>query len=409
MKKQILFLSLVLFAFFAGMNYTFGQYTPLTGGMDTPAIADGNPTTYINYLSAEPASATVTPLACYDETGPLNPQVGKAYTYSVDVDADGANKIHWFVTDNTNIIQALNDLTGTGVDPADGSKFIMTAGSEYNDADNTSESINISWNTFDATAPVLLVTYVVDAAGCTDNIKVYRIKPVFKFTLDIAGINETDLSTTLAPTECVSPVHSATWDEVNQQLVVDYGENWLFFSVTAAYFSHSWQPSFQVSYDGTVSDPITVEWAYADEAISGGTWHTTTGTATGSGTETYTSTDAVLHSGTTGGATGTDDGTGESIVVRVRIDHGTNENPVNNIRTVNLGVNGIMYNGTDYSSGVLADLGPDEDLDGICDQVDFDDNIDYLLTPRPLVSSATTNPDVAGNPAVDFEDVNTTP
>ena len=404
MKKQILFLSFLVLAVLASTNASYAQ---LSGGMGSGSPADGNPSAYVSYLTtATPANAAVTSLPCLETTDPLHPQVGELYTYSVDVElsasATGNADIHWFVTDNVNIMAALNNISSTGVDPANGSAYIMALGqtsidnSVYNNAANESKTIQISWNALDPsnTLPILLVTYVVDDAGCTDNIKVYRINPVFKFTLDLAAYNEDGSAVITDGTakECVSPVESALYDAAANSgsgaLIVDYGENWVFFSVTAAYFSHSWQPSFQVDYDGTVSDPIEVYWAYEDEAGSGGTWHQATESTSGSGI--YDATDPVLIQA----ATGTDNGTGESIVVAVRIDHGTTENPQIGDHIVTLGVNGIMYDGSGYTTTGLADLGPDVNtvdgnLDGACDQIDYDDETIYTLTPRPDVSSTT--------------------
>jgi hypothetical protein len=330
MKKQILFMMFLSLAFvFAGVNKSYGQTVPIS----EPTIADGDPVAYVNYLDAAGANvcAPITPLTCFGDVGALNPQVGKTYTYQVEVLPDPeAQTIHWFVTAETDIVTALNNLNQLGVvDAPNGTgNYILNAGAEYNDVANTDNTIDISWKSFDgSTTPVLLVTYVLDAAGCTDNIEVYRIEPVFNFTLDIAGINKTDGNSTDSPTECVSPFESATYDATAEQLNVDYGENWLFFTVTAANFTHSWKPSFTVDYTGSVSDPISVEWAYTSDATANTNWNSTTLNAT---TSVYESSTAVLHSDTDDGVptVGIDEGTGECIIVRVRVDHGTNENIV---------------------------------------------------------------------------------
>jgi hypothetical protein len=399
MKKQILSLTFFTLALiFAGMNNVFGQPG---ANNPTPIIANGTPDPYVNYLtpSGTVACAPVTTLSCVPSIDALHPQTGITYTYDVNVTISGAS-IHWFVTTETDIIAAINNITGPDIDPGDGTGgYILAAGTEYNTPTNTSETVGISWKSFDGTtAPVLLVTYVVDATGCTDNIEVYRIEPVFNFTLDMAALND-DGTIMATPEECVSPVESAYYDATANSgaggLVVDYGENWLFFTVTAANFTHSWMPAFQTVYSGSVDEAIEVQWAYPADAAANTNWHTTTATTNGTGTETYTSTDPVLHSGTDTGAgtIGADDGTGECIVVRVRVDHGTNENPQSTSVTLNLGVNGTMYDanasGNAYTNTALNDLGEAANPGDPCTQTDYDDNLDYTLTPRPLIESAT--------------------
>lgn len=406
MKKQILFLAFFTLALIFAGTKSYAQVTvPVSGSI----IADGLPAAYVNYLSPSGTleCAPITPLTCYANVDALHPQAGLAYTYNVTVTAAGG-RIHWFVTDQLNIVAALNDLDGTLIDPGTGlGQYVLTAGTEYNNPLQTDNTIDISWKSFNgATTPVLLVTYVVDASGCTDNIQVYRIEPVFNFTLDIAGIEEVTGATTTTPTECVSPIESAIYDAAANSgaggLTVDYGENYLYFSVTAANFTHSWQPTFQTVYTGVLgagaTGGITVQWAYPADAISStGTWHNTTPANNTTATvTTYTSTDPVLHPATVGAVVGADNGTGQCIVVRVRVDHGINENPQPTNQTLTLGVNGIMYDANaatalvTYTNPILADLGPDgSDADSNCDQVDYDDSQAYTLTPRPLIVSAT--------------------
>ncbi|WP_430973164.1 hypothetical protein [Sunxiuqinia rutila] len=399
MKKQILFLTFLVLVALLNVNHALAQ-GPVTGTIATPIIADGNPNPYVDYLAtATPATALVTDPGCLQGTSSLTPQVGATYTYEVTVSDPGNDRIHWFVTDEVNILAAINNITGTTVDQADGSEYIMTAGTEYNNATNTDNTIDISWNAFTTTDPVLLVTYVVDAAGCTDNIKVYRIEPKFKFTLDLAAYTDETGSSVVTDgsgNDCVSPIESATFSldadgSGTQGLIVDYGENWIFFSVSAAYFSHSWQPSFRLNYAGQTSEVLEVYWNYEDQATaSAAGWNAVTESTTGSGIYDVTAPVLIQNSD------GTDDGTGESIVVAVRVDHGTVENPEAGDRVLTFAVNGTMYNGTDYSDSSLDDLGPDTLLadgtsgtDGECDQVDFDDETTFTLTPRPSVQSNT--------------------
>jgi hypothetical protein len=242
-----------------------------------------------------------------------------------------------------------------------------------------------------------LVAYVVDANDCTDNIQAYRIMPKLNFTLDIAALDDDGILHTTND-ECASPVESAVFTPGTAvddgAFVVDYGENWVFYTVTAAIFTHSWMQSFTIGYDGTVSDDITVEWAMSADGASStaGDWHATTLNTT---TSVYESADEVPVVN----STGADDGTGESIVVRVRVDHGVVDEIANpDERILTLAVDGTMYDpaavaGAEYSNTALRDLSEDDgattDADTDCDQLPYDDEFDYTITSRPSVVTST--------------------
>lgn len=371
MKKQILFLALFSLALiFAGLK-SYGQ--------------DKN---YVDGASA--ACAPVTPLPCVTEDA-LHPLPGKTYTYNVTVNpAVSTGAIHWFVynaTTNNNLITAGSIAATIAAAEPDGgtSQFLLDAdNAKYNLATNTSGTIDISWQSFDGTANrILLVAYVKGEGGCSDNIEVFRIEPAFAFTLDIAGLmpNGT-LPASGNAKECVTPVQSATYDGTN--LTMDYGDNYVFFTVTAANFVHSWQPTFSIVANNTQS-PVAltdISWAYPTEAVktTGGTWNAAT--------------DAVLAQA----ASKAVGASGECIVVRVHIDHGNNENDASAARNVIIGVDGIMYNvpTTNYSNNNLKDLDPSAAApctNTVTDQAQYD------LTPRPEITTTVT-------PAPGFEPKN---
>lgn len=416
MKKQIFLLPFLSLAFvFAGVNQVFGQANPPTG--------DGNPTGYENYPSAATVvadieCATVTQITCTANVDELHPQPGIEYTYDVTVPTDA--KVQWFVLANdNNVMAAINDISANidaNVDDAgDGSGQYILSSVNYN-TKGTTTSTSITWKAFDgATQQVLLVAYVEDAAGCTDNIELYRILPVPRFTLDVNAIASTGAEIGVAQSstaeECVSPVENAIYAPsadpltTHGDLTLDYGENWVFFTVTAANFTHSWEPSFLITYpDGVGSEVIEAAWAYPADAIANANWNTISD-LTGA-----TPAPAVLHSGTdTGtGAVGSDDGSGECIVVRVRIDHGViPENAVDD-QTIRMAVNGFMYDQTNnnYTNPLLEDLHYEdiasvdgENGNGLCDDPDGFNNdwVEYRLTPRPQIISNT------GTPTQEFE------
>lgn len=370
MKKQFLFLILFVAAILVGTSNAFAQY------LDDLDVTD----------VANVGCVDAAPLNCAVSDDALNPIPGKVYTYAVTVNAAltaaGNGAVHWFVTDQTTFVDGTTPgapVLQPSRDAVDGT-YVLTAGSEYNNpTDPTVDiDIDISWKYFDPTLNVFLVAYVTDEAGCTDNIEVYKIEPSFGFTLDIAGMldNGTVPVDPNAAEECASPVESASW--ASDLLTVDYGENWIFYSVNAANFNHSWQPSFTTAIAGATSALSDVEWAYPAEAFgTGATWHAAT---------------EPVMAQAAGGAVGTD---GECIVLRVRVDHGIdNEIDVaDGPAVVTVGVNGIMYDPTgagSYTNTALTDLdnNPSGNAADPC-VTNVTDEADYTITPRPEVQTNT--------------------
>lgn len=360
MKKQILFLALFVLALFAGTLNSFGQVYP-------------------NYLTAADVAsvdcAPVVTLNCVNDDGELTPIPGKTYKYGVAVTPGTFQSIHWFVTDDANVIAAATLTAAGNRDVIDGTYVLDATAATYDEPTNTTATIDISWKYFSGTTnDVILVAYVTGAAGCSDNIEVYRIEPSLGFTLDVAGLLDDG---SLGDEECLSPIESATYDGTD--LTTNYGENWVFFSVTAANFVHSWQPELSATVTGG-SSIVTVQWAYASEAIknaagvSNGTWNATT-------------VPVLEQSGT--GAVGPG---GECIVVRVQVDHGNNELDASVAdAVVTLEVDGIMYDSenANYTNTLLADLDNGATPSDPCVN-NVTDSADYTLTPRPSIVSDTT-------------------
>ncbi len=362
MKKQILtFVMLTLAVIFAGTK-SYGQD--------------------INYIDALVTDCpTPTTLNCATATGgELNPIPGVTYTYTIDVDPTvTTGYIHWFVTDDATLI----DATGlvAGIEPNDGTSpyLLLATAAAYNSTANTSVSIDVAWQSFDGTTNnVLLVAYVEGEAGCSDNIEVFRIEPTFAFRLDIAGLSpDGTVPTTGNASECVTPVQSAIYDGTN--LNMDYGDNYVFFVVSAASFVDSWQPTFTVASSSTPVALTDVQWAYPAQAIiNGGTWN-----AIGDPVEAQDASNAVGDAG-------------ECIIVRVHVDHGNIENDV--ASTVTLGVDGIMYDivGGNYTNPDLADLDNGATPADPC-VVGSNDSAIYDLDPRPNVTEVTPTPFVPKN------------
>ncbi|MGQ7868172.1 hypothetical protein [Sunxiuqinia sp. sy24] len=353
MKKQILFLTFFVLAVFAGMNKSYGQevdYLELPAGDVVPSYC-------------VPAA----PLTNCAEGSPLAPVPGVPYDYTITSSSVGT--IHWFVTDDPNVMTAERTLTST-IDPGDGNgKYILTSDATYNAPANTSATINLTWKSFDGTAnEVLLVAYAVDDAGCTDNIEVYRIIPAYNFTLDIAGLSDEGAA---GATECVAPVQSATYDGTN--LNVEYGINYVFFTVNAANWQTSWMPTFSATNVGGGSTLGTPEWAYPDESMNTGAWKA-------SGVDQV---EASHYASNDNGFIGAG---GECIIIRVPVDHGiTTENITD--ETINLVVNGEMLDPETIGySGLYPDLEDGASLGDPCISDLTTDNADYVITPRPDIT-----------------------
>lgn len=359
MKKQILVLPMLLLAlvFFTSHN-SFGQQS--------------NPE--VDHLSAVPSYCVpAVPLLCTEGDG-LSPVPGVSYTYTIAVNDLGT--VHWFVTDDSNIMTAPGTLTGT-IDPGNGTgDYLLTAditpGGTYNNATNTSVSIDLTWKPFDGNAnEVLLVAYAVNAAGCTDNIEVYRIIPSYSFTLDLAGLLDNG---TTGAAECVGPIQSASYDGTNLNVV--YGDNWVFFTVNAANWQTSWETNLAASSDHPLSTLGNVEWAYPDQAVTG-PWNA-------SGTE-------VLASHYGSNVNGFIGPLGECIVVRVPVVHASaTENITDEI--INLVVNGEMINPQTTSyDGTYPDL-DEAGAGNPCISDLTTDNVNYTITARPAITATNPTP-----------------
>jgi hypothetical protein len=361
MKKQILFLAFFILVALAGINKSYGQ-------VSTTPDAD--------HLDAIPTyCATYTALTCGAGTG-LNPLPGVSYPYTITTTSAG--RLHWFVTDDANIITTQGTIDPAIIEPMDGSSpYVLTADAAYDAPTSTSLTVNITWKAFDGAANnVILVVYNTDDANCTDNMEVYRIEPKYSFTLDIAGIADAGDTGGAAVEDCVNPIQTATYDGTSQTLTLDYGTDYVFFAVNAANWMTSWMPdNFTATTDGT--SVVTVDgWAYPDDAATTGAWN-----AVG--------TDPVLATQYTNNVDGFID---EScIIVRVRVEHASTTENIT-AETINLTVNGEMVDpadGTTYSG--YPDL--DEPTSGTdCAPNATTDNVDIVITPRPTVAEDTPTP-----------------
>lgn len=375
MKKQILILVVIVLAAFANVNKSYGQIG----------------------LSSSPTCATAKPITATCVDNGLTPVAGVEYTYTVDVPTPpGTKTYHWLVTKDQTFIDAGSFVANPEVVAT--SDVIIAAGTGYNTATADLTSIDITWDYFvhDDNNPVFLVVYVTNDDACdNDNIEVYIIKPSHSFTLDVANVGVDGATITDGGNgPCAANVASAKYDVPSQTVLMNYGINYLFFSVTAANFKDSWLPSFQVSGDGitgTTGDRsvTAIDWQYSAQATTATGWNGSN-ISNAAGLYTGVATTAVAAS-SSGGTVGSD---GECIIVRVTIDNGRIETITN--AAITFAVDGIMKDPTAtvaadfYTNTVLGDVHHTASATPTdpCPWVDgfVNDRVTQNITPRPNIN-----------------------
>jgi len=384
MKKQIFLLFVAIFYF--GISESFAQKS-------------------LSQAAASCPTPSVITATCITDAGPFNPIAGNQYTYTANLPTPVGNKNYtWFVTTDLTIIE--DGVLTTDID-AIGGDYVAAGSGTYNTETSAlapiDVTVSITWKAFthDPTSPVLLVLYVEDASDCTNNnLEAYLIRPVHAFTLDIQALASNGALAGKSGHEiCVSPVRIATYVITDPatgdgEIQFNYGANYMYFIVTAANFTHSWLPRFQVSGDAfTGSRTVTeVAWAYPAKAAGSDTVWTALNGSGGAGTI-FTSdiTNPVLAQAASGSVDGA---AGECIIVRVTIEN--NEDETIDDEDVTLAVDGVMYDasadaGEEYDNTALADIhhanGPGNECP-YYDEFEFD-IATQTLTARPDINDRT--------------------
>jgi len=347
---------------------------------------------------------TIITAACVATSGPLNPIAGTQYTYTVNVPTPiGLKSFHWFVTTDLNFVTTGNLTSNRQAGDGTGA-YIAASGTNYNTPTDgtapTDNSVQITWKAFthNPLQPVLLVIQVTDKANCTNNnLEAYLIRPVHAFTLDIANLARDGKNASANHETCVSPIQTATYVITTAatgegEIRFNYGTNYMFFVVTAANFSHSYMPRFQVGGAGLRDTRVisAVDWAYPAEAVTG-TWNTTTGAGGGGSLDIFTSNSKVDAKAPTG-SVGT---TGECIIVRITIQNNRVETISND--PISLAVDATMYDAVaaNYTNSLLADIHHTANPAGnVCPWYDefTNDVATQILTPRPDINQPVPAP-----------------
>lgn len=350
MKKQFLFLTVLVLALFASMTNANAQA--------------------VHYSAPRPLSCT---------PDALHPIAGQPWTY--EAQASVAGTFHFWATKDPDFIstvsgtRTLNTATALTT-PTD----LLAASANYNTPGATANVV-ITWSsailantdyqgTPDATgaspSPTFVAVYFASEDGCSDNFKVWELDPLNGFTVDVLAIDPDAVTTapdyTVIPTSCVDQVESATYTA--GAMVYNYGENYLYFEFVASNFTGYWVPYFALSGLNTTSNQAIVSYEYTYDLPS--TWGaSTTWTQFTSGNEQI----QTSLTNTSGGV---------SVFVRVLVDHDNYENLAG--QTLVMTLDGENAAGQwDVANGTGSDTCTDPGQD-------YNDTASSTLTPRPAIT-----------------------
>lgn len=333
MKKQIFILVMVLFA----ATTAFGQMKK----------------------GSDPQVLSCTP-------GPLTPMAGVPYDYSAAVvPADG--NFTWWATKDVDFIKAgVNNLAtklSVGTDLSAASANYGIPGGATNDS-----KVSITWSgatlagTTDVSPTFVVVQNDAIASNCANNLKVYQIKPMNGFIVDIKNMDQAKAPLAYATpySFCVSNIASARFS--GGAIVTDYGTNVMYFEVVAANFTGSYTPSFKVSGLQTGQSVTSLE-LFTDAALA------TTAIATTPTAGVYSPAAAVTVDGSV-----TNTSTGVSLYVKLTIANGTYETITD--EPVTLAVNGVN-----------ASAEQSVDNTDCANPSNFNDVATQTLTARPKITA----------------------
>jgi hypothetical protein len=336
MKKQILLLVLALFA----ATTAFGQQ--MKKGSDPQ------------------------PLSC--SPGPLTPTAGIPYDYTATEVPTGGDFTWWATTDVDFIKAGANNLA-TRLDVATGGLTAVSDNYGLKGGPTNSNKVTITWSATILAAAATTPTFVVvqnDATGtnCANNLKVYQIKPITAFTVDIKNMDQAKgpLAYAAPYSFCVSNIASAKYS--GGAIVTDYGTNVMYFEVVAANFTGSYTPSFKVSGLQTGQTITSVE-LYTDAAFTSTVIPTTLTAGV------YSPAAPVAVDGSVSSTS-----TGVSLYVKLTIANGTYETLTNEDITLAVnGINAVGENSVDNTNCSNAS--------------NFNDVATQTLTARPTITAST--------------------
>ena len=317
---------------------------------------------------------------------------GTPYTYEVVVPAPpGTKSFRWYVTQDQNFALSGNYNWDTA-EPADGTSSILASGEAHYDILSEGEtSIELVWQSFVLATDeyVFVVVYVENVDDCTtNNLKVYRIRPLHAFTLDIANVDSV-LNVTAADgfEQCVDDVQDAVFDPDfgdDGGIVYDFGQDILYYVVAAANFSGAYQLSVNLdglqgpTPSGADGQEAMLYWDYTFAGLAGNP----------NGQSIVNNTPVSFNVDAQSSPVGQD---GELIFLKVIIDHNSFEAADGaEGYTYTLAIDGVLVDdtGTPLAYDDYGDL-----HHGTCDQDGFlNDYTTQVLKARPTINSVSPAP-----------------
>lgn len=338
------------------------------------------------YAQTDDTNATpAQPANCTEDSN--FPAIGVPHEYEVAISGttgtatyDGSGTYNWYVTQNagdlvteTNIVAKVNDYFDVNTE---------TGQSTYHKEGATTKKIGLTWKP-DALLNTnkkyfLVLKYEEDNGTCTAmNMKVMKIEPLNQFKLDIDPMDQ-DMATVIdgdteSATVCAADVDGASYDAGENKVKYTYGENTLYYQVTASGFAGQWKPQISLPALSTTGEQkyVSAQWS----PDNGATWKDFTGLTTDGSAQMLTSNDLatipVAVAGSSPSAT---------YIYKIVVDNEKYETLVD--QTLNVATDGT-YGGSanDQLKDQKEDCSGDEDA--------FADKDDYTIKARPTVKATS--------------------
>lgn len=208
-----------------------------------------------------------TAVTCNDD--PLNPIVGREYTYTATGTPAGG-KFHFLATNATTFMTNGNLVT-TGVYTT--GNELVSAGATYNSDSNTTNNVKLAWSNTAQTPSFLVAHYTNSTAAnvcANDNIKVWKITPKNAFTIEFRNIDKSKTTDDITKNNvdvCFGEVKSASYDAATDKIVYDYGEQKLYYELIVANYDKTFKPTLKLEGLET-GQSATLKWGVEKTAIT---------------------------------------------------------------------------------------------------------------------------------------------
>lgn len=320
-------------------------------------------TAALSYGQTAKTGSAPTPVTCPDND-PLNPIIGKEYTYKGTGDPTGGT-YHIFATNSTNFITNGTLNSAGAYNTGD---QITTTDANYNNSNNNSGEATLSWSSA-ATKPSFVVVQYKQSGTCTtDNLKVYKIVPKNAFTIELRNMEKDAGNTFTTKTTnvdvCSGAVKSATYNTVNDKMEYNYGSQSFFYELIAAnYDNKTFEAKFKLSGLDT-NQSAKLKWGVDKTAINNDL-----GTITSGGAEVSVTVTADANVNPSAGV---------SIYLELVVENGSYEGITD--KNITLSADATTGTGANKLKDVKADC---------TEEGDFADTATQTLIKRPTINPNT--------------------